>query len=69
MKRLMKYFLYILIYILVIFILPALCTKKKEILEEKKLQKNEESNIEEVKHEFLHKYVEPGNQTRRGWNI
>ena len=52
MKRLMKYFLYILIYILVIFILPALCTKKKEILEEKKLQKNEESNIEEVKHDY-----------------
>ena len=52
MKRLMKYFLYILIYILVIFILPALCTKKIKMIEEKKLQQNEESNIEEVKHDY-----------------
>ena len=52
MKRLMKYFLYILIYILVIFILPALCTKKIKMTEEKKLQQNEESNIEEVKHDY-----------------
>ena len=52
MKRLIKYFLYFLIYILVRFLLPALCTKKIKMIEEKKIQKNEETNFEEVKHDY-----------------
>ena len=48
----MKYFFYILIYVLLIFILPVICTKKTKKIEENKIQQNEESNIEEVKHDY-----------------
>ena len=49
MKRLMKYFFYILIYIFLLFILPSICTKKNE---ENKMNQNEEKMVEEVKHDY-----------------
>ena len=49
-----KYIMYIMIFVLIIFVLPAICTKRvvRKVQEEEKAEQNEESVEETSKHDY-----------------
>ena len=52
MKVLYKYSLYIMIFIIIIFVLPAICTKRVKKIDTEKIKPEENENKETKKHDY-----------------